>query len=197
MNLALFSELSVRDHFDSAVTQQAERRIFELTEKDILTNSTARLIDNILTILSPGRLVLDPAVNEELRTDERQRMRIRRWMEFCGSARLTSLRPRQYYATPPVVSMLQPPAGGQTGRILLEQTVSTLSEKSQFDDYCTLEFGKITDYVGWVNDDLDYCEQIARNWLLTLLDSKVRHFSGPDLSDLGEDPVTEEAAGTE
>lgn len=178
MNLPLFSELSVRDYYDTAVTQQAERRVFNIPDGDLRSQPAQHLIESILTILSPGRLVLDPVLNEEVRTDSQDRMRIRRWLEFSGSARLLTLRPRQYYAAPPRVSLLQAPAAGQAGRVLLEMTVHTLEERTDFDRYCTSEFAKVLEYSGWVNDDLDHYECGAREWLLTLIDAKISRLRG-------------------
>lgn len=181
MNLALFSEMSVRDFYDSTVTQQVERRIFDLTEDEALGIQPSSRIDRLLSVNGPGRLVLDPAVNEEVRTRDEDRLMIRRWLEYSGSARLLSLRPRQYHATPPFVSLLQSPSAGQAGRILLEQSVRTAPEKKLFDDFCETEFRKITEYVGWINDDLDYYERIAREWLLSILESRINRLESRGL----------------
>lgn len=182
MNLALFSEMSVRDFYDSTVTQQVERRVFDLTEDELFGTPPSTRIEHLLSVSGHGRLVLDPAVNEEVRTREDDRMIIRRWLEYSGSARLLSLRPRQYHATPPFVSLLQSPAAGQAGRILLEQSVRTAPEKRLFDEFCETEFRKITEYVCWINDDLDYYERIAREWLLSILESRINRLEsrGPE-----------------
>ena len=174
MNLVLFNDASVRDFFESAVTQQAERRLFNLTDADIRAQSPGQLIDGILTILSPGRLVVDPTVNEETRNDVQDRMRMRRWLEFSGSTRLLTLRPRQYYARPPTVTLLQPPASGQAGRVVVEFVIRTLAEQQEFDRYCEGEFSRILDYAKWVNEDLDHYDQVAKEWLLTLLEAKLK-----------------------
>lgn len=172
MNLSLFSEFSVQEFYDSTVTQIAERRVFNINDEDLRANSTQSHIDGILTILSPGRLVLDPTVNEESHTDVNQQRRIRRWIEFCGSVRLLTLRPRQYYATPPHVGALQPPASGQVGRIIIEHSIGSLAEENQFNEFCDSEFRKIKDYSAWVNEDLEYYELTARGWIQTLIDAK-------------------------
>ena len=200
MHLPLFSEISVRDYFDSAVTQQAERRVFNVSDDHLQTQPATQLIDGILIILSPGRLVVDADVSEEIRTDTLERMRIRRWLEFSGNARLLSLRPRQYYAAPPSVHLLQPPAAGQAGRIVFEMTVRTLEDKAAFDRYCDAEFAKVREYVHWVNDDLDHYEQGAREWLLTLIEARLARLrrtpTRPDASAPPEsDDHSTEAAG--
>ncbi|MBR9974874.1 MAG: hypothetical protein KFF77_04790 [Bacteroidetes bacterium] len=195
MNLALFSEISVRDYYDTAVTQQAERRVFNIPDSDLRMQPAQQIIDGILTILSPGRLVLDPVLNEEVRTDTTDRLRIRRWLEFSGSARLLTLRPRQYYATPPRVSLLQAPAAGQAGRVLLEMTVRTLEEKTDFDRYCTSEFAKVLEYAGWVNEDLDHYECGAREWLLTLIDAKITRLRAHARPDEMDGSAQDHAAG--
>lgn len=181
MNLALFSEMSVRDFYDSTVTQQVERRIFDLTEDEVLGTHPSTRIDRLISISGPGRLVLDPSVNEEARTGAEDRLMIRRWLEYSGCARLLSLRPRQYHVTPPFVSLLQSPAAGQAGRILLEQCVRTAPEKRLFDEFCEGEFRKITEYVGWINDDLDYYERIAREWLLSILEARISRIESREL----------------
>ncbi len=174
MNLALFGESSLREYYDTNVMQSSERRVFNVPDEELCSVPAQKIIENILTILSPGRLVIAPEVNEERHTTVDQRTRIRRWLEFSGSMRLLTLRPRQYYASPPHVSLLQPPASGQSGRIIIEQTVRSIADQSQFDEYCTAEFRKITDYAGWINEDLDSHEQSARAWLLTLIEAKIR-----------------------
>ncbi|MFA6235495.1 MAG: hypothetical protein WC824_15070 [Bacteroidota bacterium] len=176
MNLALFTEMSVQEFYDSTVTQVAERRVFSISDEDICSVSAQEHIENILTALNPGRLVLDIAMNEESHTEADQKRRIQRWMEFCGALRLLMLRPRQYYASPPHISALQPPALGQPGRIIITQSVSGVSEGTQFNEFCASEFGKITDFADWVNQDLDYYEQVARGWLLTMIQARQKRY---------------------
>ena len=197
MNLALFSEMSVRDFYDSTATQQVERRVFDLTEDEVLGMAPSVRIEHLLSVCGPGRLVLDTAVNEEARTGEGDRLSIRRWLEYSGPTRLLSLRPRQYHSTPPFVSLLQSPSAGQAGRILLEQSVRTAPEKRLFDDFCETEFRKIIEYVGWINDDLDYYERIAREWLLSILEARISRIESRELereeasaSDLSEEAVS-------
>lgn len=180
MNLALFSETPVRDFYDSAVTHFAERRVFDITDDVLRSTPSVQLIDNILTVLSPGRLVLDPVINEEMNSESGQSLLVRRWLEYCGSVRLLTLRPRQYYATPPYVSVLQPPAAGRPGRIVLEQRVRGTADEPLFDEFCSTEFGKIRDYCVWVNEDLDYYEHIIRGWLLTLIITKKKRLRLPE-----------------
>lgn len=174
MNLALFSQISVREFYDTTVTQTAEGRVFSVEDEELDATAAQDIVERIIAQYNPGRLVLDPAVNHEIHAVHEQRRHVRRWMEFCGSVRLLTLRPRQYYASPPHVSLLQPPAVGTVGRIMLEEIVRSEAEESLFDEYCATEFRKISDYVRWINEDLEYCEQIARGWLLTLIEGKVR-----------------------
>ncbi len=177
MNLALFSQTSVREFYDATVTQAAEGRVFNVPDTELRTMPARNLVEGIIALYSPGRLVLDPVINEEAHAIPEQRRHIRRWMEFCGSVRLLTLRPRQYYSSPPHVSLLQPPAVAAAGRIVLEQIVHGVAEEMLFDEYCASEFRKISDYVEWINEDLDYYEMIARDWLLTLIEGKARHAS--------------------
>ncbi|MFZ1729033.1 MAG: hypothetical protein WBQ23_10960 [Bacteroidota bacterium] len=190
MNLALFTEFSVQEFYDSTVTQLAERRVFNISDEDLCAEAAHIHIENILTVLNPGRLVLDGAMSEESYTDVNQKRRVRRWVEYCGSVRLLTLRPRQYYATPPHVSALQSPASGQPGRIIIEHSLNGVSEEAQFDDFCASEFRKITDYTLWVNEDLTYYEQTARSWLLTLIQAKKKRICAP-VADMTEYAVDE------
>ncbi|MBE0645346.1 MAG: hypothetical protein IH600_14785 [Bacteroidetes bacterium] len=172
MNLALFSELSVREYYDSNVIQAAERRVFSIPDEELCARTGSDLIQNILDGLSPERLVLLGAVHETTHRAGDQSVRIRRWMEYSGSVRLLTLRPRQYYASPPHVSALQPSSTDQPGSIIIEHSVRSIAEETQFDEFCAAEYKKITDYAVWVNEDLDYYEQSARSWLLTLVETK-------------------------
>ncbi|MDX9759395.1 MAG: hypothetical protein RBU27_09565 [Bacteroidota bacterium] len=178
MNLALFSEISVRDYYDTVVTQNAERRLFTITDEELHLQPPQRHVDHLIAASDTGRLVLDPTVNVEVRADTPDHMFIRRWLEYCGPMRLLSLRPRRYHSSPPFVSLLQPPAVGRPGRILLEQRVSGMSEKRVFDDFCDGEFRKIIEYGQWINDDLDYYERIAREWLLSMVETRVVRLNG-------------------
>lgn len=172
MNLALFSQMSVRDFYDTNVVRAGERRVFGVPDAELCVSPSRKIIDDILAVLEPGRLVLDPVMREETCADTGRRTCIRRWLEYTGSVDLLSLRPRQYYASPPHVSALQPPNNGQAGRIVIEHTVAGIDGEARFNEFCATEFRKITDYAGWMNADLDYHEKTARAWLLSLVETK-------------------------
>ena len=178
MNLALFSEISVRDYYDTVVTQNAERRLFTIPDDELRLQPPQRHVDHLIAANDTGRLVLDPTVNVEVRAETQDHMFIRRWLEYCGPMRLLSLRPRRYHSSPPFVSLLQPPAVGRPGRIVLEQRVTSIPDKRIFDDFCEGEFRKITEYGQWINVDLDYYEQIAREWLLSMVETRLVKLQG-------------------
>ncbi len=172
MKLALFSQMSVRDYYDAHVIRTAERRVFGIPDDELCSAAPRQIIDGLLSELDPGWLSVEPVIHEEAHPEPGGRTRIRRWMEYSGLEALLTLRPRQYYASPPHVSMLQPPNGRQSGRVVIEHTVSSIADEARFNEFCATEFRKITDYAGWINTDLEYHGKSARAWLLSLVETK-------------------------
>jgi hypothetical protein len=173
MTNSLFSEQQVREYYDGVVTQQAERRIFNIPNEDLCAGSTKNHVDAIVTMLCPGRIILDSTIQESSDGESSNgRMVLRTWLEFTGSARLLTLRPRQYYSTPPYVTRVIPSSGGAAGRILTEKVLSSSEDFKEYKNFADEQFKKVIDYVPWVNEDLDYYEQSVRNWLWTLLEAK-------------------------
>jgi hypothetical protein len=128
--------------------------------------------------------MLDPTVSESSPGEQGEgRLVLRRWVEFSGSVRLLMLRPRQYFTSPPRVVRIQPPSRGSAGRLIIEQVVPTTKEFQELAKYADEQFRMIKEYVLWVNEDLDFYEQAARNWLWTLVQTKKKRLCTEDALD--------------
>jgi len=175
MIIELFSDTPVQEYYEGTVAQQGERRVFNLPVEDLCAGGVKGHVDRIVTMLCPGRLMLNPEV--QISTPDAgagDKILLRQWLEFTGSVRLLRLRPRQYFTTPPRVVRIHPPSGGDSGRLIIEKLVPSLSEYQEIAAYAAEQFRMVKEYFVWVNDDLDYYEHSMRSWLWTLLQAKYK-----------------------
>lgn len=185
MDLELFSESTVGEFYERVVAERAERRIFNLPAEDICSRSIREHVDNIITMFCPGRLLLDAEIREAAGGDPGSDVwTLHMWLEFTGSVRLLSLRPRQHYTTPPLVTRLQPQSSGAPGRVIIAPGISVSEDVPEYRHFAEQQFRAIRDCVQWVNDDLDYYEEGLRGWLWSLLDTKRKRICREATSDL-------------
>lgn len=193
MQLELFSERTVGEFYESVVAVPAERRIFNIPAEDLCAGSVREHVDNIITMFCPGRLLVDTEICEAADCSSgsdtaRETVTLHMWLEFSGSVRLFSLRPRQHYTTPPIVTRLQPQSGGASGQVIIQKSIRSASDIHEYQRFVEQQFRAVRDCVQWVNDDLDYYEQGLRNWLWSLLETKRNRLFAESRAEVQEQP---------